>query len=236
MLEEVREHRGAVKAGEIARQTPRCDGLSYLNLVRGRIVSLTMLSSSRFVFLVVGVLAWAAGSRAAEWLEQDSRLIEVRKLEKSGSSQLSSPALSDMEDPVKISLDPVALVREKAEVFLQVEARHEISEPGLWVLNSMGVYDDQGREYVPQSLGKKQVAKQAGRLAERFEVPAGLPDGIYAARLLTALSTDERDQTPIVREANLYFEVEAGDLSLIDVLQFSIAANSHPAAFGKDVQ
>lgn len=162
--------------------------------------------------------------------------MELRRFEQVLSSPATSAGHSNTDDPVKISLEPLAIVGEKGERFFQIEARCETPEPGLWVLNSLGVYDDQGREYVPQSLGKKQRAMQAGRIAEPFEVPSGLPDGIYAARLLTAHSMDERDKTPIVREANLYFEMEEGDLSLVDALQFSIAANSHPAAFGKDVQ
>ena len=85
-------------------------------------------------------------------------------------------------------------------------------------------------------MGEKRRADQPGQLSERFEFPASLPDGVYAARLLTSHSTDEHDKNPAVRELNLYFELTAGELSLIDALQFAIAANSHPAVFGKEVE
>ena len=88
--------------------------------------------------------------------------MELRRFEQVLSSPATSAGHSNTYDPVKISLEPLAIVGEKGERFFQIEARCETPEPGLWVLNSLGVYDDQGREYVPQSLGKKTTRHAGG--------------------------------------------------------------------------
>lgn len=99
--------------------------------------------------LVVGLASGVSGVGAADWLERGSQRTEVRTFVRSPSGPSSAGALHDVRHPIPISLEPVALVSDGGETFLQVEARHDVPQAGHWVLNSLGVYDDQGREYVP---------------------------------------------------------------------------------------
>jgi hypothetical protein len=177
--------------------------------------------------IVIGVcsLAYAAGAGAADW----------------GGGVASPPqphfpaaGHRSQADPVQILLKATAIERQGSSAALEVEATSANSGPDVFVLNSIGVYDELGNEYVPQTQGRKRALKGQSFTRQKFEVPSGLPDGYYEVKGLFAFGLEERDRNPTVRASSLFLQIESGEITLIDAQRFAVVVHSHPGTFGEE--
>lgn len=82
----------------------------------------------------------------------------------------------------------------------------------LFVKHSLAIYDHEGQTAIPAVHSDKLQRDIGDGGATTFEVPEGLGNGYYFAELLTAYSSDSKDEFPTVSAQRVYFGVIDGEM------------------------